>query len=402
MLYSLVLHRLLLSKRRNTIALPTQSSKLSGRGQRYLEPRSAPVRDRTHKGNRPAHFAHAPRDDRQPQSGPTRLGRKERLENFILHRRRDAYAVVGDGDSQTALAVRGACDLHLAVAPVAPVEFDRLQGVEEQVEQNLLERGDLFSVKFQVGPQIGRNGDRAPLGFGPAERQHALDDLAQPGRRAGHARRTRKTEQLRDGAVQSVDLAGDQVEVAGVLAADPLVFAHHLGDRLDGAERIFDFVRDGRGHLAELRQAFAFAQLAFELHLLFEQLAVLDRGGQVAREHEQHFALFGGQGVRRAAHDDQPDHAPLAPQRESRDRFQLFEQWSLFDFGQLAFFGDAANFRLFALGVAARDDRDLFQLQRFAQPAFGELNEVPQLSIAGRRRAYLRHQLAVEFDFVRE
>src|SRR5215510_3793695 len=289
---SFVLHFHSLSKRRNTIAPPTQSSKLSGCGERYLEPRSAPVRYRTHKGNRPAHLAHAPRDDRQPQSGPPRLGRKERLENFILHRRWDAYAIIGDGDGQTALAFRGACDLHFAAAPVEPVEpvetvtFDRLQGVEEQVEQNLLERGDLLSVKFRIGPQIGRNGDRAPLGFGPAERQHAFDDLAQAGRRAGHARRPRKTEQLRDGAVQTVDLPGDQVEVAGVLATDPLVFAHHLGDRLDGAERIFDFVRDGRGHLAELRQAFAFAQLALELNLLFEKLAVLDRGGQVTREHE--------------------------------------------------------------------------------------------------------------------
>src|SRR5215831_10771880 len=138
--YSLVLHGLLLSKRHNTIALPTQSSKLSGCGQRHLEPRSAPVRYRTHKGDRPAHLAHAPRDDRQPQSGPARLGRKERLENFILHRRRHAYAVVGDGDGETALAVRGACDLHFAAAPVEPIEpvtFDRLQCVEEQVEQNL-------------------------------------------------------------------------------------------------------------------------------------------------------------------------------------------------------------------------------------------------------------------------
>src|SRR5262252_11037250 len=175
---SFVLHFHSLSKRRNTIAPPTQSSKLSGCGESYLEPRSAPVRYRTHKGNRPAHLAHAPRDDRQPQSGPARLGRKERLENFILHRRRHAYAVVGDGDGKTALAVRGACDLHLAAAPVGPVEpvtFDRLQCVEEQVEQNLLERGDLLSVKFRVGPQIGRDGDRAPLGLGPAERQHALD-----------------------------------------------------------------------------------------------------------------------------------------------------------------------------------------------------------------------------------
>src|SRR5215470_5950225 len=113
-----------LSKRRNTIALPAQSSKLSGRRQSYLEPRPAPIRDRTHKGNRPAHLAHAPRDDSQPQSGPARLGRKERLENFILHRMRHAYAVVGDGDGETAFAVRGASDLHLAVAPVAPVEFD--------------------------------------------------------------------------------------------------------------------------------------------------------------------------------------------------------------------------------------------------------------------------------------
>src|SRR5262249_13309309 len=256
-------------------ALPTRSSKLGGGWQNYLEPRSAPIRDRAHQCNRPAHLAHAPRDDRQSQSGPARFGRKERLENLIPHRRRNAYAAVGDGARQTSLGVRGAGDLYLAAAPVDPIDpvypvaFDRLQGVEEQVEQNLLERGDLLPVKFRIGPQIGRDSDRAPLGFGPAERQHALDDLAQPGRRAGHARRPRKTEQLRDGAVQTVDLAGDQVEVAGVLAADPLIFAHHLGDRLDGAERVFDFVRDGRGHLAELRQAFAFAQLAFELNLLF-------------------------------------------------------------------------------------------------------------------------------------
>src|SRR5262249_35134069 len=90
------------------------------------------------------------------------------------------------------------------------------------------------------------------------------------------------------------------------------------------------------------------------------------------------------------------------PQRESRDRFQPSEQRGLFDFGQLAFFGGPANFRLFASGVAARGDRDLFQLQRFAQPSFGELNEVAQFAVTGRRRADLRHKLAVEFDFARE
>jgi hypothetical protein len=99
--------------------------------------------------------------------------------------------------------------------------------------------------------------------------------------------------------------------------------------------------------------------------------------------------------LRRVAHDEQPDHASLAPQRESRDGFQPLEQWGLFDFGQLAVFCDPANFRLFAARVAAHGDRDFFQLQRLAQPPLGELNEMAQLAVAGRGRADLRNQLAV-------
>src|SRR5262245_41605201 len=294
---------------------------------------------------------------------------------------------------------RRAGDLHLAVTPTT---FNRMQRVEDQIEQDLFERGDLPSVELRIGSQIGRDGDRALLGFGPRERQHALDNFAQPGRRAGDGRRARKAEELRDGAVQTINLAGDQVEVARVFATDPFVFAHHLSDRLDRAERVFYFVRDGRGHLTELRQAFAFAELAFEHHLLFEQLAVFDRGREVSREHEEHFALLGGQVVSVAAHDRQPHHAAFAPQRVSGDRFQSFEQRGVFDFGQLALFGDPANFRLFALSVDARGDRDLFQLQRVAQPPFGEFDEMAQLAVTGRRRADLRHQLAVEFDRARE
>src|SRR5262249_38835417 len=191
-------------------------------GQNQIKAGSFAFAGRTDDFHLAAEFAYPPRDNRQSQSGSARLGRKKWLENFFLHRRRNAYAVVDDGDGQMAAAIRRAGDFHLAVTPTT---FNRMQRVEDQIEQDFLERGDLPSAKLRIGLQIGRDGDRALLGFGPGERQHALDNFAQPGRRACDGRRARKTEQLRDGAAQTVDLAGDQIEVARVFATDPFVFA---------------------------------------------------------------------------------------------------------------------------------------------------------------------------------
>src|SRR5262249_29629936 len=92
-------------------------------GQKQIEAGSFAFAGRTDDFHLTAKFAHPPRDNRQSQSGSARFGRKKRLENFILHRRRNSDAVVDDGDGQKAVAIRRAGDLHLAIAPIT---FDRL------------------------------------------------------------------------------------------------------------------------------------------------------------------------------------------------------------------------------------------------------------------------------------
>src|SRR4030095_1983707 len=111
--------------------------------------------------------------------------------------------------------------------------------------------------------------DPAAIGLRPRKSHDAADDFTQPARRRCHDSGTRKTQKLGDTATQPVHLACDEIEVASVVAADLVILAHDLGDRLDRAQGIPYFMCYRRRHLPERCQPLARRELTLEFDLLF-------------------------------------------------------------------------------------------------------------------------------------
>src|SRR5262252_8078578 len=116
----------------------------------------------------------------------------------------------------------------------------RLNRIEHQIQQDFFESASHVAIYRPIAVQNAGAFDPTVTSFGTSERQYPVNDFTQAGGRRRHCPRPRKTQELGHTAAQSVYLTGDQVEVASVLEADFVIFTHHLGDRLDRAQRISD------------------------------------------------------------------------------------------------------------------------------------------------------------------
>src|SRR4029453_5278150 len=187
------------------------------------------------------------RDDamaqRQPESGPARLGGEERGEEVALGVLGHAGAVVRDGDGEELVAVRPAAhvgprldaggDGELALAAQC------LDGVLDQVEEHLGQLRAVTEHGGQAGIELRAQRDVAEPGRLTLQRQDVVQDAVDVERGDLELGRCGEPAQLLHQAVQPIDLANDDVGRLD-LARIGEARAQELRGPLDAAERVAD------------------------------------------------------------------------------------------------------------------------------------------------------------------
>ena len=181
---------------------------------------------------------------RQSQARSLLSCREEGREGLLPRFRAHAFAVVNDGDHQTALVPRGP---HHHV----PTRRRRLKGIQHQVEDGLLEleaveQRPLGSTKIEI--------QRHPLlrAFRRDEGREVRDEGPHWQPLEIQPRRAGEPQELRDEVVKTLDLSGDlpehleHVRVAAWEELQKLLFEDAEVD-LHRVERVADLVRDSGG-----------------------------------------------------------------------------------------------------------------------------------------------------------
>ncbi len=198
--------------------------------------------------------------DGQAQAGSLAhfLRREERVEDLrprllryprpiVVHLEDDrvVLAVVPGADDEHAVAVRGQ---------------HGLLGVDDEVQQHLLQLVRVGEHLRQARRERGQDGDVRDALLVGAQRQRLLDDGVDVHHRARGVALAREREQVADDARRAVGLGEDHVEAAARLIVG-LPLRQALGPGEDGGQRVVQLVRDARDRLAERRQLLGLQQL---------------------------------------------------------------------------------------------------------------------------------------------
>src|SRR3989442_6187428 len=178
--------------------------------------------------------------DREPEPGPSRLRREERLEDALLKLGRDGGALVRDRDPDRAV-VHQPLNGDLAVAA-------GFQRILDQVGEDLAEKH-----------RVAINGHERPLHRqrrSPARprRDQALEELVYedglPALRLG----MREAQELFDESLLALDCLEDAFEVLARAIVLRKVCLQEFYESANAGERCSHFVRDPRRHLTEKRK----------------------------------------------------------------------------------------------------------------------------------------------------
>src|SRR5262245_24735731 len=228
--------------------------------------------------------------DRQPETGPPRLARVERLEHAPALVGRHAAAGVADGNGHPRR--RGADGDR---EPPAPVH--RLDAVQGDVPQHLR---DLIGIKRHGGdvgldPHVDLHSARA-AGVLADQGHDVVDDLADVAAQPLGLPGPREDEEVRQDAVEPPRLLlHDAERVAALVAGERLLGAEQRRGVDDGGERVADLVGDACGELARGGEALGLRQSRLQTLAL----------GHVGDELEQE-DLAVGLAHRRAAQRESP------------------------------------------------------------------------------------------------
>src|SRR5919106_2747326 len=217
-------------------------------------------RSPSRRGVDPHHSAvqvHDPVDDGQAHPEPLLARGEERIEDPLPHERVDARPVVADlqGDERGADAIESGqigIDSHPHLHPTRHAVTDRLAGVGDEIQHDLLEK--VVVALHPVGPGWRREGDHLP----PFRRRHALDlervlhHLHEIDPPAVSQLGSRERHEVLDQGREAIRLADDQAHEPLVLARRALlsvaVFAIEELDRgADRRQRVADLVRESGG-----------------------------------------------------------------------------------------------------------------------------------------------------------
>ena len=210
----------------------------------------------------------------QAQAGAFALGREVGVEQFFADGRVDAWAGVDDVDLDAIAVGLGADDQvgRAAVGLAGVAGFDhRLRGIEQQVEQGLLEEGDIEGQLAGGRVELGAKADARGFGLGVEEVGELLDDAVDVGGLGVEPDAAGEGEEIFEDSAEAVGLGGDGVEA--VLQAGQEVwgqvgvvdgFSQELEIQADGGQGVLDFMGQAAGEGAQLGESLGGLGALFE------------------------------------------------------------------------------------------------------------------------------------------
>ena len=152
----------------------------------------------------------------------------------------------------------------------------RLLGVDDEVEQDLLELVRVGEHLRQAGGKRGQHGDVRDALFVGAQRERLADDVIEIDHRARGVTLAREGEEVAHDAGRALRLAEDDVQAAPRRIVH-LALRQPLGPREDRRERVVQLVGDAGDRLAERGHLLGLQQLVIEVaRLVVELLPVAD------------------------------------------------------------------------------------------------------------------------------
>ena len=255
----------------------------------------------------------------EPGPGANLLGREERLEHVRQHLPGDAGPVVDDLRLDRAATFAGARSHHDAGAALAVV--DGLLGVEQEVQEHLLELARVAHDRREPRGEVALDTDTRQRELVQPERQGSLDHLVEvEGRALGRAL-AREEEKVPDDLRHPVRLRHDHLDRPLHRGRD-LAREQELAVADDDAQRVVQLVGDACDELAERRHL----RGVHELHLGVPEAREAVAGARVqARVLEGERGLV-GEGLERLELVGREEAAGLEPERQSADQALVGEQ----------------------------------------------------------------------------
>ena len=272
---------------------------------------------------------------RQAQAHALRLGGVEGLEHLLARHRRQATPAVFHAEADGAGGVLPHLDDHPPLLGRYP--FEGVQGIEQQIEDDLLQLAFVGQQRRQALLQAHLHGDLALVQFGADEIQHLLHGIGDVEPILGHLRLAHQATHPGDHRAGAVGVVDDPLRgLHGALhlrrlIAQPALAGVATGG--DGGERLIHLVGDGRGQLTQLAQAPGLDQacpgrIGGALGGLQAQrqggdrddgqqaddavdqpcLAVATAGGDIAAEHQQRAAQGGDRDPARGQKAGRQEH----------------------------------------------------------------------------------------------
>ena len=178
--------------------------------------------------------------------------------------------------SRTTASPSRSCQVRRIERAASVGREHRLLGVDDQVEQDLLELVRIGEGERQAGRQRLDDADVRQRLLVRSQRERFAHDLVHVDHGARRVALAREGQQVADDLGGALGLAEDRLEAApGLIVDGPL--RQPLGPREDRGERIVQLVRDAGDRLAERGELLGLQELVIEIaRLVLEPLALAD------------------------------------------------------------------------------------------------------------------------------